>query len=143
MRWPIAPLLCVALASCGGGDDDKKSASTSTKEAAPTKKAPLHNGTFQVNELADCLTTAGVGAAVSLSGATIELNDASSEIIVEQGKGEILVYDSAANAAAQEAGFRKSSVGSSEVTRVRNVLFEADSDLASGDKAKVEGCLGT
>jgi hypothetical protein len=79
---------------------------------------------------------------VSLEGATIELHDASSEVIVEQGDGEILVYGSAADAAAQEADYRKSVGGSSEVRLVRNVLFEADSDLASGDKAKVEGCLG-
>jgi hypothetical protein len=140
MRWSIVPLLCMAFASCGGGDEDTKTAAPSGN--GKSARAPLHNGTFQVNDLADCLTEAGVGAAASLSGATIELNDASSEVIVDQGNGEILVYDSAANATAQEADFRKSSGSSSEVKRVRNVLFEADPDLASGEKAKVDGCLG-
>jgi hypothetical protein len=137
--------LLVALAGCSGGDDDKEPASSDGKSkpaGGAVKPAPLHNGVFQANDVADCLLDAGVGAAVSLSGARIDLHDASAQVIVEQGDGDILIYGSSDRAAAQEAEYRKSFPGSSEVRRVRNVLFEADPDLASGDKSKVEDCLG-
>lgn len=92
--------------------------------------------------MADCLLDSGVGAAVSLDGADIDLNDAMSEVIVKQGDGQILVYGSAGQAAEHEGAYRKSSGSSSEVKLVRNLLVESDADMASADKAKVDACLG-
>lgn len=135
-------LALLALGGCGGGDDKSSDESDTGSKPTTSKKAPLHGGTFRVNDVADCLIDSGVGAATSLEGADIDLNDAMSEVIVKQGAGHILVYGSASQAAAHEADYRKSAVGSSEVKQARNLLVQSSSRLAAADKAKLYACVG-
>ena len=147
----LLPLLAAVLALSACGEDEEtesppEAAATETQvqdTAAPADRAPLREGgIFHVNDLADCLLDAGVGAAVSLDGASIELHDAMSQVIVEQGNAEILVYGSADAAAAQEAGYRRSFGRLSEVKLVRNVLVQTDPELPAQVKAQLDGCTG-
>lgn len=118
-RLAAAGLAVAALALAGCGGDDRESSDTgadtapaaeTTAETAEPQRAgpaPLSpDGTFQPNDLADCLLDAGVGAAVSLDGASIELHDAMSQVIIEQGNAEMLVYGSDEAAAGQEDRYR-------------------------------------
>lgn len=141
----------LALAGCGGDDEESSDTGAATAPATETTAetagpqqagpAPLSpGGTFQPNDLADCLLDAGVGAAVSLDGASIELHDAMSQVIVEQGNAEMLVYGSEEAAAEQEDRYRESFGDLSDVKRVRNVLVQFDPEVPEEVKALVDGC---
>jgi hypothetical protein len=94
------------------------------------------------NDIADCLLDGGVGAGVSLDGAALELHDAMAQVIVEQGDAEVMVYGDADAAAAAEDLYRASFGSSSEVGRVRNVLYQADPDLDPAARSALGACLG-
>lgn len=147
----VAVAFAVAVPGCGG--DDSSSSSERTESAAqgapagekapPAKVAKLYDGeNFNPNDIADCLLDADVGAGVSLDGAAIDLHDAQSQVIVEQGNADILVYDDAESAMAAEADYRSSFPGDPEVGLVRNVLWEADPDASVSAVTQLKACLG-
>jgi hypothetical protein len=134
---PIILAVALALAGCGGNGGDAPA------DEATSAQAPLRDGeNFHPNDLADCLLDAGVGAGVALDGAALELHDATAQVIVEQGDGDIMVYSDADAAAAREDRYRASFGDLSEVARVRNVLVQTDPELAPEAKAGIDDCLG-
>jgi hypothetical protein len=160
-RVAILFVLLAATAAIGGcGDDETGDASApDAPEPAESAEAPdtteadtgqpgapeaeLRDGeNFHPNDIADCLLDAGVGAAVSLDGAALELHDATAQVIVEQGNADVMVYSDEDAAAAQEDRYRDSFGELSEVGRVRNVLYQADPDLEPEARAGMGDCLG-
>jgi hypothetical protein len=157
----LAVVVWVAVAftaGCGGDDETTTESgpqgglagetapttgSTPSTPSDPPQAAKLFDGeNFNPNDIADCLLDADVGAGVSLDGVSIDLHDAQSQVIVEQGNADVLVYDDEDSAKAAEADYRASFGDSSEVGQIRNVLWQADPDVAPEAKSAVKGCLG-
>jgi hypothetical protein len=142
---------------CGGDDEDggdaergpadtaeQQETTTTPPEtsAKPPERAPLTDGVFMTNDLLNCLLEADARATRFDEIGDPVILGADGDIRLASETGRMLVFDTTRDASEDEDAFREFAFSTSEVTRVRNVLFEAQPALPEDEKIKAEGCLG-